>query len=65
MGSLTTSTKFWRTLQLDKPVEKLLKNKKLYSLIDKFTEVDLHPDVVDNHTMGSVFELLRRFFRDE
>ena len=48
--------------QLDKPVEKLLKNKKLYSLIDKFTEVDLHPDVVDNHTMGSVFEeLLRRF----
>jgi len=48
--------------QLDKPVEKLLKNKKLYSLIDKFTEVDLHPDVVDNHMMGSIFEeLLRRF----
>jgi len=48
--------------QLDKPVEKLLKNKKLYSLIDKFTEVDLHPDRVDNHTMGSVFEeLLRKF----
>jgi type I restriction enzyme M protein len=48
--------------QLDKPVEKLLKNRKLYSLIDKFTEVDLHPDVVDNHTMGSIFEeLLRKF----
>lgn len=48
--------------QMDKPVEKLLKNKKLYSLIDKFTEVDLHPDVVDNHMMGSIFEeLLRRF----
>ena len=48
--------------QLDKPVEKLLKNKKLYSLIDKFTEVDLHPDLVDNHMMGSIFEeLLRRF----
>jgi type I restriction enzyme M protein len=48
--------------QLDKPVEKLLKNKKLYSLIDKFTEVDLHPDEVDNHMMGSIFEeLLRRF----
>jgi type I restriction enzyme M protein len=47
---------------LDKPVEKLLKNKKLYSLIDKFTEVDLHPDLVDNHMMGSIFEeLLRRF----
>jgi type I restriction enzyme M protein len=48
--------------QLDKPVEKLLKNKKLYSLIDKFTEVDLHPNKVDNHLMGSIFEeLLRRF----
>jgi type I restriction enzyme M protein len=48
--------------QLDKPVDKLLKNNKLYSLIDKFTEVDLHPDKVDNHLMGSIFEeLLRRF----
>lgn len=48
--------------QLDKPVDKLVKNKKLYSLIDKFTEVDLHPSVIDNHTMGSIFEeLLRKF----
>ena len=48
--------------QLDKPVEKLIKNNKLYLLIDKITEVDFHPDVVDNHTMGQVFEeLLRRF----
>ena len=48
--------------QLDKPVEKLIKNRKLYSLIDKFTEVDLHPSKVDNHLMGSVFEeLLRKF----
>jgi type I restriction enzyme M protein len=48
--------------QLDKPVEKLIKNNKLYLLIDKLTEVDFHPDVVDNHTMGQVFEeLLRKF----
>jgi type I restriction enzyme M protein len=48
--------------QLEKPVQKLLKNDKLYLLIDKFTEVDLHPDVVDNHTMGQIFEeLLRKF----
>lgn len=48
--------------QLEKPVEKLLKNNKLYLLIDKFTEVDLHPEVVDNHTMGQIFEeLLRKF----
>ena len=49
-------------LQLDKPVEKLHKNNRLYQLIEKFTGVDLHPHVVDNHTMGQVFEeLLRRF----
>ena len=48
--------------QIEKLSDKLAKNKKLYSLIDKFTEVDLHPDQVDNHTMGSIFEeLLRRF----
>jgi type I restriction enzyme M protein len=48
--------------QLEKPVEKLLKNNKLYLLIDKLTEVDFHPQVVDNHMMGMIFEeLLRRF----
>ncbi len=48
--------------QLDKPVEKLIKNNKLYLLIDKMTEVDLHPNVLDNHMMGQIFEeLLRRF----
>ena len=47
---------------LDKPIGKLKKNKRLFSFIQKFTEIDLHPDVVDNHTMGQVFEeLLRRF----
>ena len=48
--------------QFEKPVEKLNKSNKLYLLIDKFTEIDLHPSVVDNHTMGQVFEeLLRKF----
>ena len=48
--------------QLEKPVEKLLKNNKLYLLVDKFTEIELHPNKVDNHTMGQVFEeLLRKF----
>ena len=43
-------------------VEKLQKNKRLYLLIDKFTEFDLHPDKIDNHHMGSVYEeLLRKF----
>lgn len=31
-------------------------------MVDKFTEVDLHPDKVSNHEMGYVFEeLIRRF----
>ncbi len=48
--------------QIDPLVTKLNKNKKLYLLIDKFTEFDLHPDKVDNHMMGSLYEeLLRKF----
>ncbi len=48
--------------QLDKPIEKLTKNNRLFLLIDKFTEIDLHPDKVDNRLMGQVYEeLLRRF----
>jgi len=48
--------------RLDKIIEKLVKNDYLFQLIDKFTEVDFHPDKVSNHQMGYVFEeLLRRF----
>jgi type I restriction enzyme M protein len=48
--------------QLDKPIEKLNKNNRLFLLIDRFTEVDLHPDKVNNRMMGQVYEeLLRRF----
>ena len=47
---------------LDGFIERLHKNNRLFIFCDKFTEVDLHPDQVDNHTMGQVFEeLLRRF----
>ena len=43
-------------------IERLDKNNRLFIFCDKFTEIDLHPDKVDNHTMGQVFEeLLRRF----
>ena len=47
---------------LDGFIERLDNNNRLFIFCDKFTEVDLHPDLVDNHTMGQVFEeLLRRF----
>ena len=38
----------------EKPIEKLTKNNRLFLLIDKFTEIDLHPDKVDNRVMGQV-----------
>ncbi len=48
--------------QLDKPIEKLNKNNRLFLLVSKFSEIDLHPERVDNRTMGQVYEeLLRRF----
>jgi len=48
--------------QLEKPVEKLNKNNRLFILIDKFTEIDLHPDKISNRDMGLIFEeLLRKF----
>ncbi len=48
--------------QIDPLVTKLNKNKKLYLLIDKFTEFDFHPNKIDNHQMGSLYEeLLRKF----
>lgn len=43
-------------------IEKLARENLLFMLVDKFTEVDLHPTRVSNHEMGLIFEeLLRRF----
>ena len=39
---------------LDGFIERLHKSDRLFIFCDKFTEVDLHPDKVDNHTMGQV-----------
>lgn len=50
---------------LTKHVAKLDKHNRLYKLIDKFTEVDLHPDKVSNHEMGSVYEELLRKFSEQ
>ncbi len=48
--------------QIDKIVSKLNKNDLLFQLVDKFTEIDLHPQKVSNHEMGYIFEeLIRKF----
>ena len=48
--------------QIEKIITRLSKNDLLKNLVDKFTEIDLHPEAVSNHEMGYIFEeLLRRF----
>lgn len=43
-------------------IERLDRSKLLFQIIEKFNKQDLHPEVVDNETMGSVFEeLIRKF----
>ena len=43
-------------------VDRLAKAGLLYQVTEKFARIDLHPDVVDNHQMGLVFEeLIRKF----
>jgi len=48
--------------EFDKEIEKLEESNRLYQVVSKFAEIDLHPDRVDNITMGLLFEdLIRRF----
>jgi type I restriction enzyme M protein len=43
-------------------IDKLAKSGLLYMVTEKFTTIDLHPDVVSNAEMGTVFEeLIRKF----
>ncbi len=43
-------------------ITKLNEANLLYLVVQRFGEIDLHPDVVDNHEMGTIFEeLIRRF----
>ena len=43
-------------------IDRLAKAGLLYQVAERFARIDLHPDKVDNHQMGLVFEeLIRRF----
>ena len=43
-------------------IAKLDESDLLYQVVSRFAEVDLHPDTIPNHVMGSVFEeLIRKF----
>ncbi|MBI2382756.1 MAG: SAM-dependent DNA methyltransferase [Gammaproteobacteria bacterium] len=43
-------------------IDRLAKARLLYQVTEKFAGIDLHPEAVDNHQMGLVFEeLIRKF----
>lgn len=54
--------KIFERFEFDKEIEKLEESNRLYQVVLQFAGIDLHPDRVDNITMGLVFEdLIRRF----
>lgn len=54
--------KIFERFEFTKEIEKLAEANRLYLVVSKFAEVDLHPKAVDNIQMGLIFEdLIRRF----
>ena len=54
--------RIFERFEFHKEIEKLEESNRLYAVVSKFAEIDLHPNRVDNLTMGLVFEdLIRRF----
>jgi len=48
--------------EFEKEIAKLDESDRLYLVIGKFADIDLHPDAAPNHEMGLIFEdLIRRF----
>jgi type I restriction enzyme M protein len=53
---------FLERFKLPEQIAKLDEANLLFLVVKRFAEVDLHPEVVPNHMMGSIFEdLIRRF----
>ena len=48
----------------DNTISKLAEAKLLFQVLERFKRVDLHPDKVDNPTMGTIFEELIRKFNE-
>jgi len=56
----------FENFEIKKQIEKLAKVNLLFKLVKKFnnTQIDLHPNKVDNHEMGLIFEELVRKFAE-
>jgi type I restriction enzyme M protein len=55
----------FESFKFEDHIEYLDKQELLYLLIQKFAAIDLHPDVVENPEMGSIFEELIRKFSEQ
>jgi type I restriction enzyme M protein len=55
----------FESFKFEDHIEYLDKQELLYLLIQKFAAIDLHPDVVANTQMGSIFEELIRKFSEQ
>lgn len=61
-GFSKTARDIMDNFEFDRQIEKLDNNNLLYLTIKRFSELDLHPDIVSNVEMGYIFEeLIRRF----
>src|SRR4029077_9969589 len=55
----------FESFKFEDHIEYLDKQDLLYLLIQKFASIDLHPNVVENPEMGSIFEELIRKFSEQ
>lgn len=53
------------SFQFDKIIARLVKNRLLYEMIDAICKIPLHQDIIDNHSMGYVFEELIRISNEQ
>jgi type I restriction enzyme M protein len=62
VNSFSSAIDVFDRFKFDEVVAKLAEKNRLYTVLDAFAKVDLHPDVVSNSDMGDLFEdLIRRF----
>lgn len=51
--------------EFDNEIKRLDDANLLYQIVQRFNEIDLHPDIVLNHEMGTIFEELIRKFSEQ
>ena len=62
LGFSENIQRIFERFEFEKEIEKMEESNRLYQVVARFAEIDLHPSKVDNITMGLVFEdLIRRF----